>query len=56
MASVAVAGREEVHQVGDVTINQRMDLVYVEDGENAALLEKGPQLPKYRKKTALLPC
>ena len=40
MASVAVAGREEVHQVGDVTINQRTDLVYVEDGENATLLEK----------------
>ena len=30
----------EVHQIGDVTINERTDLMYVEDGENAALLEK----------------
>ena len=29
-----------MHQVGDVTINQRTDLVYVQDGENATLLEK----------------
>ena len=30
----------EVTQIGDVTVNERTDLVYVEDGENAALLEK----------------
>ena len=40
MATVAVGGKVEVHQVGDVTVNERTDLVYVEDGENAALLEK----------------
>ena len=40
MAAVAVGGRVEVTQIGDVTVNERTDLVYVEDGESAALLEK----------------
>ena len=40
MASIAVGGTVEVHQIGDLTVNERRDLMYVEDGENAALLEK----------------
>jgi hypothetical protein len=40
MASIAVGGRVAQHQIGDVTINEQTDLVYMEVGENAALLEK----------------
>ena len=58
MASVAVGGRvEQVHQIGDVTINEQTDLVYVEDGENAALLEKKTtiaQVPQEDGTTAVL--
>ena len=31
---------EQVHQIGDVTINEQTDLTYVQDGDNAALVEK----------------
>ena len=56
MAAVAV-GVEQVHQIGDVTINEQTDLVYVEDGENAALLEKKTtiaQVPQEDGTTAVL--
>ena len=40
MAAVVVGGCEEVTQIGDVTVNEQTEMVYVNDGENAALLEK----------------
>lgn len=39
MASVAVGGRVEVTQIGDVTLKEQTDLMLVEDGGKVALLE-----------------
>ena len=40
-SAVPVAGTVEVHQMGDVTLGERRDLVYVDNGrDTAGLVEK----------------
>jgi hypothetical protein len=59
MASVAVGGRVAQHQIGNVTINEQTDLVYMEVGENAALLEKRTiiaEIPQEDGTTAVVEC
>ena len=41
MAAVAVGGKLEVHQVGEVTVGEQTELMYAEDDkDNAALIQK----------------
>ena len=58
MAAVPLGGTVECHQVGDVTVGERRELVYVEDDDkNAALVERKTvvaQVPLEDGRTAVL--